>query len=96
MLTQLADAPVLNAVVGRFVDIVLNQACDAVLFIGNHRVIANIRHRHFRQHLFRRDTLLRALRRDAGQHIPRTQFVGFCQHLFYILKLINIAEQCGL
>ncbi|MDI4701775.1 hypothetical protein MJI37_24400 [Salmonella enterica subsp. enterica serovar Cerro] len=93
---QFADAPVFNPVIGRFVDVILNQARHAVLFIGNHRIVADIRHRHFRQYLFCRYALLRTCRGNPGQHIPRTQFVGFSQYLFYILKLINIAEQCGL
>ncbi|CSR33877.1 Uncharacterised protein [Shigella sonnei] len=58
ILTQFADAPVFNLVVGRFVNIVLNQPRHAVIFIGNHRIIADVRYGHFRQHLLCRHALL--------------------------------------
>jgi len=93
---QVADGPVFNPLIGGFVHVILDQARNAVLLVRDHRVITDIGHRHIGEHLLGGHALLRTLRRYPRQHIPRTQFVGFRQHLFYILKLINIAEQCGL
>ena len=95
MLTQLTDSPVFDPVVFGFVDIVLDQTGYAVFFIRNDRVVADIRNRQFRQHLFCCHTFLGVTCRDTRQDVPGAEFVSFRENVFHVPELVGLTKQRG-
>ena len=50
VLAQLGDGPVLDAVVDRHVQVVLDEPRDRVVVVGHDRIFAQLAQRHLRQH----------------------------------------------
>ena len=93
---QLRHRPVLNLAVDGFVHIILDDAGDLVLLIGNNGILPQILQRQRRQHHLCRHTLLGGSGSQTCQLVAGFFFVGLCQNLFDRGELISFPQKGGL
>ena len=94
-LPQLRHRPVLDLVVDLLVHVVLDDAGDLVLLIGDGGVVAEIRQGQVGHHHLGRHPLLGVLGGDARQPVARLLLVGFGQGVLHGLEFVDVPQQLG-
>ena len=93
---ELTDGPILELVVGTFIDAILDHPGNHIFLVGDDRIVAQIGDGQLAQHVLGSDALLGRFRCDPSEHIAGAELIGLGQDILDVPELISLTEQaCG-